>query len=159
MKQKTSQKDMHRSRILRTCLMAAGIFFVALGTVGIFLPLLPTVKFFLLSAICFARSSERFHHWLLSNRWFGSHIKNYYEGRGISLRQKITVLSLKVLAAGYLGIFVLDHIVWRMILVLVVIGISIYILRLPTLHSGEPARSRVAAIKDKHQYLQGGFSP
>ncbi|MCL0057926.1 YbaN family protein, partial [Dehalococcoidales bacterium] len=144
--QKTSQKDMHRSRILRTCLMVAGIFFVALGTVGIFLPILPSVKFFLLSAICFARGSERFHHWLLSNRWFGSHIKNCYE-RGISLRQKITALSPKVLAAGYLGIFVLDHIVWRMILVLVVIGISIYILRLPTLHSGEPARSREVAIR------------
>jgi len=141
---KTSRKDMHRSRVLRICLMVAGIFFVALGTVGIFLPLLPSVKFFVLSAICFARSSESFHHWLLSNRWFGSHIKNYYEGRGILLRQKITVLSLKILAAGYLGIFVLDHIAWRMILVLVVIGLGIYILRLPTLHSGKSARSMVA---------------
>jgi len=144
MKQSISQKDVHRSRILRTCLMVAGIFFVGLGTVGIFLPLLPSVKFFVVAAICFARSSERFHHWLLNNRWFGSHVKNYYEGRGILLRQKITVVSLKILAAGYIGIFVLDHLVWRLVLVLVVAGISIYILRLPTLRSGEPARSMAA---------------
>ncbi|MBT9162477.1 MAG: Inner membrane protein YbaN [Dehalococcoidia bacterium] len=141
MRQKAPIKDVHRSRILRTCLMVAGIFFVALGTVGIFLPLLPSVKFYVLSAICFARSSESLHHWLLSNKWFGSHIKNF--SRGISLRQKISVLSLKILAAGYLGIFVLDHLIWRLILVLVVIGVGIYIFRLPTLRNLE--------LEDKHQ--------
>jgi uncharacterized membrane protein YbaN (DUF454 family) len=131
----TSSKDIHRSRVLRTCWLGAGIFFVALGTLGVFLPLLPTVKFLVLAAICFARSSEMLHHWLLSNKWFGVRIKNYYAGRGISLRQKITVLSLKILVAGYVGIFLLDHIIERMILVLVVTGIIIYILRLPTMRN------------------------
>ena len=60
-----------------------------------FVPVLPTTPFLLLAAICYARSSERFYHWLLNNRWFGEYLKNYREGRGIPLREKtLTVLAL-----------------------------------------------------------------
>ena len=125
----------HRSRAIRICLIITGSFFVGVGTLGIVLPLLPTTPFLVLAAMCFSRSSERFHNWLLNNKWFGAYIKNYREGNGISLRQKVVVLSLLILTIGYSCIFLLDHIVGRIILVLVAIGISSHILRLPTLRS------------------------
>ena len=125
----------HRSRAIRICLIITGSFFVGLGTLGIVLPLLPTTPFLVLAAMCFSRSSERFHNWLLNNKWFGAYIKNYREGRGILLRQKVAVLSLLIFTIGYSCIFLLDHIAVRIILVLVAVGISTHILRIPTLRS------------------------
>lgn len=102
---------------------------------GIILPLLPTTPFLVLAAMCFSRSSEGFHNWLLNNKWFGAYIKNYREVKGISLRQKIIVMSFLILTIGYSCIFVLDHIAARIILVLIAIAISSHIIRLPTLRS------------------------
>ena len=132
----------HRSRAIRICLIITGIFFVSVGTLGIVLPLLPTTPFLVLAAMCFSRSSERFHNWLLNNKWFGAYIKNYREGNGILLRQKVVVLSLLILTIGYSCIFLLDHIAGRVILLLVTVGITIHILRLPTLGLGKTFHSK-----------------
>ena len=132
----------HRSRAIRICLIITGTFFVCVGTLGIVLPLLPTTPFLVLAAMCFARSSERFHNWLLNNKWFGAYIKNYREGKGISLRQKVVVLSLLILTIGYSCIFLLDHIAGRIILVLIAIGVSSHILRFPTLRSPDASGSK-----------------
>ena len=132
----------HRSRAIRICLIITGSFFVGVGTLGIVLPLLPTTPFLVLAAICFSRSSERFHNWLLNNKWFGAYIKNYREGKGISLRQKVVVLSLLIFTIGYSCIFLLNHIAVRVILLLVAVGISIHILRIPTLYSPDASGSK-----------------
>lgn len=131
------------SRTVKICLVIAGMFFVVLGSLGIFLPLLPTTPFLVLAAMCFARSSERFYHWLLNNKWFGDYIKNYREGRGISLKQKVIAISSLILTIGYSCIFVLDHIVGKIILLLILAGLSIYILRLPVLRVPDAPASKV----------------
>ena len=74
-------------RLTRVLLIAGGNLCVALAVLGLFLPVLPTTPFLLLAAVCYARSSERFYHWLVTNRWFGAYIRNYREGRGIPLWQ------------------------------------------------------------------------
>nr|NIQ97234.1 DUF454 domain-containing protein [Desulfuromonadales bacterium]NIS43213.1 DUF454 domain-containing protein [Desulfuromonadales bacterium] len=82
------------NRLLRVGLACAGLSCVALGVLGIFLPLLPTVPLLLLAAACFARSSERFHSWLLDHPRLGPMIRGYLEGQGIPLRAKIAAISL-----------------------------------------------------------------
>ena len=62
--------------IRKAILIFAGTLFVALGVLGIFLPLMPTTVFLLLAAYCYSHSSERFHTWLLNNRWLGGYIRN-----------------------------------------------------------------------------------
>lgn len=78
-----------------------GFGFIALGAVGAVLPLLPTTPFLLLAAACFARSSEKWHQWLLNNPSFGPMIRNWQERRCVSRTAKTTALLSIVLFGGY----------------------------------------------------------
>jgi uncharacterized membrane protein YbaN (DUF454 family) len=93
-----------------------------LAILGIFLPLLPTVPLLLLAAACFARSSERFHHWLLNHPKLGPMIHGYLDGKGIPLRAKITAIGLIWLSIS-ISVYVV-HPVWLKFL-LVIIGLSV----------------------------------
>lgn len=69
-------------------LVFTGIACVGLGSAGIVLPLVPTTPFLLLAAACFAKSSDRFHAWLLAHRRFGPVIRNYREKGGITRKTR-----------------------------------------------------------------------
>jgi uncharacterized protein len=118
---------------LRILLVIAGTFFVGLGIVGIFVPVLPTTPFLLLAAACYARSSQRFYDWLLNNKWFGSYIRNYLERKGIPLRVKVVTLTLLWITIGSSVAFVVETLVLKLILVIIAIGVSIHILSVRTL--------------------------
>ena len=98
------QKDeikLVENRALRIVLLIGGFILVALGIVGMFLPLLPTTIFLLLAAWCFARSSEKFYRWVHFNPLFGKYIRDYQTGRGMTIRSKI--ISISVLWIGILA--------------------------------------------------------
>jgi uncharacterized protein len=116
----------------RMMLIAAGLICVGLGALGILLPGLPTTPFLLLAAYCFARSSERFHQWLIHHRWFGSYIRNFEDGRGMTRRAKAGTLLLMWLTIGVTIVFFVP-VLWGQIgMFLTSVGVSIYLLRLPT---------------------------
>lgn len=74
-------------------LLLIGWFFVALGTVGLFLPVLPTTPFLLISLWAFSQSSERFHDWLYHHRVFGPPLQDWSKYGIIPLRAKIVALA------------------------------------------------------------------
>lgn len=84
----------HDSRVVRALFLAAGLVFLALGMLGVFLPVLPTTPFLLLAAACFARGSTRFYNWLLNNPVFGPTILEWRRHRSIPWRTKITAIVL-----------------------------------------------------------------
>ena len=117
---------------MRILLLVLGTISVVAGVVGIILPLVPTTPFLLLAAWCFARSSERFYRLLLSNRWLGPYIRNYRDGRGMSLRAKISTLVLLwiaiIIGAGFVA-----PVLWlRLVMVGIAMGVTTFLLRLPT---------------------------
>jgi uncharacterized membrane protein YbaN (DUF454 family) len=78
-----------------------GFLFLGIGTAGVFLPLLPATPFVLLAAACFARSSEKWHRWLLANETFGPMIVNWEQNRCISCRIKLIGVFSMVLVGGF----------------------------------------------------------
>ena len=86
-----------------------GFCFVLLATLGVILPLLPTTPFLLLAAACFARSSEKWHQWLLRNRIFGPILKDWEQSHKISLKVKIVAVSSIVLVGGYSIAFAIQN--------------------------------------------------
>ena len=116
----------------KNILIVCGTVSIGLGVIGIFVPLLPTTVFLLLAAYCYARSSQKFYDWLLNNRWFGEYIRNYREGRGIPLKQKIFSISLLWLTIGYSALFVVSLWWVRLILLVIAIGVTIHMMVLKT---------------------------
>ncbi len=126
-------KTRARGTWIRILLIIAGTFFVGLGIVGIFVPVLPTTPFLLLAAACYARSSQRFYSWLLNNKWFGNYIRNYLERKGVPLKVKVLTVTLLWITIGFSVAFAVHSLVVRLILVLIAIGVSIHILSIRTL--------------------------
>lgn len=113
-------------------MVIVGILAVGLALVGIFVPILPTTPFLLLAAFCFARSSDRFYQWLVTNRWFGDYIRNYRAGRGIPLREKIVSVSALWLTIG-LSVTLSVASWWiRLLLLGIAVGVTAHLVRLPT---------------------------
>jgi uncharacterized membrane protein YbaN (DUF454 family) len=132
--QEISNSRARKQKIFRTTLFIAGTFSLVLGAVGVFLPILPTTPFLLLSAACYLRSSERMHRWLLNNRWFGNYIRNYQEGKGIPLKTKVLAMIVLWGAILYSAFIVLDEIlIAQIVLLAIALGVSIHLVRLPNL--------------------------
>jgi uncharacterized protein len=121
-----------RHRLTRVLLIVAGSLCVALGAVGIFLPILPTTPFLLLAAACYCRSSDRLYQWLMGNKWFGTYIKNYREGKGLSIKTKIIALAVLWGSISYSALFWVDILILQVVLLAVAVGVSTHIIRLPT---------------------------
>ncbi|MBM95221.1 MAG: hypothetical protein CMI09_05170 [Oceanospirillaceae bacterium] len=118
--------------LIRASLLGGGWLCVGLGVAGIFLPLLPTTPFLLLSAACFARSSDRFHAWLVEHPRLGPYIQGYLDGSGLPFKAKIYTLVLMWSSLLLTAFVLVDSPYPKVILPLIGVGVSIYIWRLPT---------------------------
>jgi len=107
-----------------------GFFFVGLAALGVFLPLLPTTPFLIIAAGCFAKSSEKWHRWLLSNRIFGPVIENWQQNKCISAVTKVISLSCIILFGGYAVVFALSDRVLRLLGGIVILGSLLLVWRL-----------------------------
>lgn len=121
-------------RVLRYVLLAIGWLSVALGVIGIFLPVLPTTPFLLLAAASFARSSPRFYQWLVHHPHLGPWIRDYLDGNGIPLKGKVYAISLMWLSIGF-SCYLVPSIWARSFMLTSAVLVSTYILRQKTLRT------------------------
>ena len=114
---------------MKTLLAILGAVSLALGIAGIFLPLLPTTPFLLLSAALWVRSSPRLYAWLLAPPPMGPYIRDFREHRAIPLRAKLLSLTLLWLTLGFCALFVVAPCRWAQTgLLLLAGGITWHIL-------------------------------
>lgn len=81
-----------------------GCLSLALGCVGIVLPILPTVPFFLLTVFCFANSSQKLHDWFIGTQMYKKHLESFVQKRGMTVRTKATILTsvTALMAVGFI---------------------------------------------------------
>ena len=113
--------------------ISAGLTLVVLGTIGIFLPLLPTTILYILAAGAFAKSSDRLHHWIMDHPIIGRMIRNYRLYHAIDLRTKLVSIATLWLTIGASAIFAVQNWWVRGLLGLIAFGVTWHLLALKTL--------------------------
>jgi uncharacterized protein len=122
-------------KLKRQLLLAAGTLSLAIGIVGIVVPILPTTPFLLLAAGCYLRSSPRFYNWLMGNRWLGAYIRNYIEGKGIPVKVKLLTIIL-LWATISVSIWLTAKLIVTVILLIVAVGVTLHIIFLRARRKG-----------------------
>ena len=110
-----------------------GTISLILGIIGIFLPLLPTTPFLLLTAAMYFRGSPRLYHWLIRQKYLGSYIRNFHEHKAIPLHAKIISVSFIWITLRYCAIWTVPYTWTRILLLIIATGITRHILSYKTL--------------------------
>ena len=118
---------------MKLFMIIAGTVCLVLGIIGIFVPLLPTTPFLLLSAAVYFRGSERLYNWLINHKYLGTYIRNFREHKAIPLHAKILSVSLLCGTIGYCVIFLVLPIWAKILLGCIVVGVTWHILSFKTL--------------------------
>lgn len=129
--------------------IALGCVSLALGTIGIVLPIMPTVPFYLLTAFCFANSSERLHDWFIHTTVYKKYIGSYFRRRGMTKKAKCLLIGT-VTAIMVPGFILMDKVpVGRAIMLVVWMGHIFYFgFKVQTITQQEADEAMAEALED-----------
>jgi len=126
---KTNQST---SPTVRWIFVILGWIFFVLGIIGALLPVMPTAPFILLSAGCWARSSRRFHFWLINHKYFGKYVRDWEAHRAVPLYAKWLATIMMTISTSMLFYRLPADMMWMAWLVAAICsGVAIYLFRLP----------------------------
>ena len=109
-----------------------GTIALALGFIGIFLPVIPTTPLVLLAAACYMRGSKRLHGWLLESKWFGETIRTYQAGQGLRKATKVRAIGLMWIVIMISAVFYVESLPVRLVMFGTAIWVTRYLYGLPT---------------------------
>lgn len=93
-------------KIKKILFIVLGCICLALGCIGIALPILPTVPFFLVTVFCFANSSEKLHNWFINTKMYKKHLESFVKKKGMTVQTKATIIASVTLLMGF-GFFMM----------------------------------------------------
>ncbi|MBP2280012.1 uncharacterized membrane protein YbaN (DUF454 family) [Psychrobacter sp. PL15] len=126
---KTNQSN---NPTVRWLFLLLGWLFFALGIIGVLLPVMPTAPFVLLAAGCWARSSRRFHFWLINHRSFGKFVRDWEDKRAVPRYAKWLATIMMTISTSMLFYKLPDATLWMAWVVAVICtGVAIFMFRLP----------------------------
>ena len=110
--------------IKRIAFVVLGCVSLALAVIGVVLPILPTVPFLALAALCFAKSSDRLNNWLINTKFYQNNLADFKAGKGMTVKTKVRILATVtlVMAVGLIAMLMRGVIVGSIILSVVWLG-------------------------------------
>lgn len=126
-----------KHRPVRLVLMALGWLWVGIAFIGVAIPGIPTTGPIILAAFLFSKSSERFDHWLVKNRIFGSIVRDWRGGEGFTVKVKFGAVVAIVLSFGLTTLFFLTTGYMRAFMWTLAAVIAVFIVTRPTKHAVE----------------------
>lgn len=117
---------------LNAIYVVLGFIFLSLGVIGIFLPLLPTTPFIILSAYFFSKGQKRLHNWLLTLPKIGMIINDWEQYGVISKKSKILASIMIIVLFSYTLIFVQVNLYIKIVVALIGISVLVFILSRPS---------------------------
>ncbi|WP_147535526.1 YbaN family protein [Bacillus marasmi] len=121
------------NQLVKALLIVIGTLSIALGVIGIIIPLLPTTPLLLLGAACYIRSSEKLYKLLLKNKWLGGYIEDFQKKKGITLKNKVISITALWLSMGISLYFSITTLWMSILLVIIAVSVSAFILSFRTL--------------------------
>lgn len=88
--------------------------------------------FYISCCIFFEQSSEKFYNWLLTNKYFGEHLKDYRVNKGITKKNKIIAI-ISTIFGMTLGMFFMPFIIGKILLLLILVGVIFHIISVDTI--------------------------
>lgn len=127
-------------KIKRIVFASLGLVCFALGTAGVFLPILPSTPFYLATLFFFANSSQRLHAWFLGTKLYRKHLESFVKKRGMLLSTKLSILITVTLLMGF-GFFMMARKgIWIPCIILAVVWlchILYFVFRVKTISAEE----------------------
>lgn len=110
--------------IKRIAFVVLGCVSLALAVIGVVIPILPTVPFLALAALCFAKSSDRLNNWLINTKFYQNNLADFKAGKGMTVKTKVRILATVtlVMAIGLIVMLMKGVIVGSIILSVVWLG-------------------------------------
>lgn len=87
-------------KLKRLIYLIVGCLCLGIGCVGIVLPILPTVPFFLVTVFCFANSSRKLHDWFVGTKMYKKHLESFVQKKGMTVQTKVGIIIPVTLLMG-----------------------------------------------------------
>ena len=109
------------NKVIKIFFIILGFICLVLGTIGVFLPILPTVPFYLVTVFSFAKSSEQLHDWFINTKLYKKNLESFVERKEMTLRTKLSILTTVTLVMGFGFLMMVRKGIWIPCVILAVV--------------------------------------
>lgn len=117
---------------MRIIYFIIGMISFVVGTIGIVVPVLPTVPLYLLAVLCWAKSSNRFHQWFVNSNLYQKHVKDFADKTGITIKKKVKIVLTTLLLMGIGFVFCPNPLGKIVIVICYIVHVLVMFFYIPT---------------------------